>query len=53
MNFLNKILERPKNEKPFLLLVVGYPKEGTKVPNIKAKNFRKDYDYKIKKPVQI
>ena len=34
MNFLNDILKRPKNEKPFLLLVVGYPKEGTKVPNI-------------------
>lgn len=34
MNFLNKILNRPKNEKPFLLLVVGYPKKGTKLPNI-------------------
>ena len=39
MDFLNKILQRPKNEKPFLLLVVGYPKEGTKVPNIKKKRF--------------
>ena len=39
MNFLNELLERPKNEKPFLLLVVGYPKEGTKVPNIKRKSF--------------
>lgn len=37
MNFLNKILGRPKNEKPFLLLVVGYPEEGTMVPNIKRK----------------
>lgn len=37
MNFLNEILDRPKNEKPFLLLVVGYPKEGTKVPDIKRK----------------
>lgn len=37
MNFLNKILNRSKNEKPFLLLVVGFPKEGTKVPNIKRK----------------
>jgi nitroreductase len=41
MNFLNEILERPKNEKPFLLLVVGYPKEGTMVPNIKRKNLEK------------
>jgi nitroreductase len=39
MNFLNIILNRPKNEKPFLLLVVGYPREGTKVPNIKRKSF--------------
>ena len=37
MNFLNKILDRPKNEKPFLLLIVGYPEEGTMVPNIKRK----------------
>ena len=37
MNFLNEILDRPKNEKPFLLLVVGYPEEGTKVPNIRRK----------------
>ncbi len=39
MDFLNEILKRPKNEKPFLLLVVGYPKAGTKVPNIKKKKF--------------
>lgn len=37
MNFLNKILNRAKNEKPFLLLVVGYPKQGTTLPNIKRK----------------
>ena len=41
MNFLNEILHRPKNEKPFLLLVVGYPKKNTKVPNIKRKEFEK------------
>lgn len=40
MNFLNKILDRPKNEKPFLLLVVGHPKEGTKVPNIDRKSLK-------------
>lgn len=39
MNFLNHILKRPKNEKPFLLLIVGYPKSGTLVPNIARKNF--------------
>lgn len=37
MGFLNEILKRPKNEKPFLLLVVGYPAENATVPNIKKK----------------
>ena len=32
MTFLNKILERPKNEKPFVLLVVGFPKLNCRVP---------------------
>lgn len=32
MGFLNRILERPRNERPFLLLVVGYPAVGTTVP---------------------
>ncbi len=37
MNFLSKILNREKNEKPYLLIVVGYPANGTLVPNIKRK----------------
>jgi nitroreductase len=37
MNFLNRILNRPKNERPFLLLVVGYPAEDAKVPDIEKK----------------
>jgi nitroreductase len=37
MGFLNTILDRPKNERPFLLLVVGYPKENAMVPDIKKK----------------
>jgi nitroreductase len=32
MNFLNEICGRPAQEKPYLLLVVGYPTEGCKVP---------------------
>ena len=32
MNFLNKILKRPVNEKPFVLLVVGYPNKKAKIP---------------------
>jgi len=38
MNFLNEILDRPSNEKPFLLLVVGYPKTDAQVPQISKKN---------------
>lgn len=38
MNFLNEILKRPQNEKPFLLLVVGYPAENAMVPNITRKS---------------
>jgi iodotyrosine deiodinase len=37
MAFLNEILNRPKNEHPFLLLVVGYPTDEAKVPNISKK----------------
>ena len=32
MNFLRDICSRPSNEKPFVLMVVGYPSEGAKVP---------------------
>ncbi len=39
MNFLNSILNRPENEKPYLILVVGKPKKGTKVPDIEKKEF--------------
>lgn len=37
MGFLNDILGRPENERPFLLLVVGYPREGVQVPDISKK----------------
>lgn len=37
MNFLNEILERPGNERPFLLLVVGYPAANAQVPAISKK----------------
>ena len=40
MNFLNKILDRSNNEKPFLLLALGYPSKDCKVP-IYAKNKKK------------
>ncbi len=38
MKFLNKILDRPRNERPFLLLVVGYPVENVEVPDIRRKD---------------
>ncbi len=34
MGFLNELLDRPKRERPFLLLVVGYPADGAMVPDI-------------------
>lgn len=34
MGFLNTLLGRPANERPFLLLVVGYPAPGAQVPDI-------------------
>lgn len=37
MNFLNTILKRPENEKPFLLIPVGYPEKETLVPDIQRK----------------
>jgi iodotyrosine deiodinase len=39
MNFLNDVLNRPKNERPFLLLVVGYPADDAVVPDIHKKPF--------------
>ena len=38
MKFLNEILGRPKSERPFLLLVVGYPAEDARVPDISRKS---------------
>lgn len=38
MGFLNSILQIPPDEKPFLILVVGYPAEDAQVPNIQKKS---------------
>lgn len=38
MKFLNEILDRPKSERPFLLLVVGYPADDARVPDINRKS---------------
>jgi iodotyrosine deiodinase len=37
MNFLKTILKRPDNERPFLLLPVGYPADEVYVPDIEKK----------------
>lgn len=37
MRFLNEILDRPANERPFLILVVGYPAADAVVPKISRK----------------
>jgi iodotyrosine deiodinase len=38
MDFLSKLLNRPENEKPFLLLPVGYAQDEVFVPDIKRKS---------------
>lgn len=38
MGFLTTILRRPKNERPFVLLPVGYPADDCEVPDISRKS---------------
>ena len=38
MKFLNEILDRPKSERPFLLLVAGFPADNARVPDITRKS---------------
>lgn len=37
MRFLTEILERPHNERPFVMLPVGYPARDALVPNLTRK----------------
>ena len=37
MDFLSRILKRPQNEKPFILIATGYPAAGAEVPDISRK----------------
>ena len=39
MGFLEEILERPENERAYLLIPVGYPAEECEVPNIIRKSY--------------
>ncbi|MDZ7613619.1 MAG: nitroreductase family protein [Flavobacteriaceae bacterium] len=38
MKFLHDILGRPENERPFLLLPVGYPQDPSYVPELQRKS---------------
>lgn len=38
MNFLGKLLNRPENERAYLLLPVGHPKSNAEVPDLERKN---------------
>ena len=40
MKFLNQILDRPKNEKPYILFPVGYPSADATVPDLKRKSLK-------------
>ena len=40
MDFLQKALNIPKNEKAFLLLPIGYPATDCKVPNLSKKDLK-------------
>ena len=39
MRFLNDIFDRPSNERPFLMLVVGHPAADARIPDITRKPF--------------
>ena len=45
MKFLNEILGRPKNERPFLLMIVGYPADDAEVPDIHRRDFDESVSY--------
>ena len=44
MRFLQEILGRPKNEVPFVLIPVGYPADGARVPDISRKSLSEIMD---------
>lgn len=39
MGFLEKICRRPKNERAYLLIPIGYPKDETKIPDLRKKRY--------------
>lgn len=45
MNFISKALERPENERPFLLIPVGHPSKNAEVPDITRKGIEQVIHY--------
>lgn len=41
MFFLNDVLDRPENERAYMILPVGYPSEDYKTPDIDKKSIEK------------
>jgi iodotyrosine deiodinase len=46
MGFLKEILERPENERPFLLIPVGYPADDAEVPELEKKPLGEIADFR-------
>jgi hypothetical protein len=47
MNFLSEVLDRPANERAFLLVPVGYPKKDTYVPELSKKGAKEVIAYYV------
>ena len=47
MGFLREILERPDHEHAMLLMPVGYPADGAKIPNIVRKGLKEVSDFRV------
>jgi iodotyrosine deiodinase len=47
MNFLTRILNRPENERPFLLLPIGHPAKNAMVPKIHRKDLDQISEFKL------
>jgi nitroreductase len=45
MRFLNAILDRPENERPFLIVAVGYPAVGAQVPALPRRPYSETVDF--------
>lgn len=51
MNFLSTILDRPPNERPYLIFPVGYPATSATVPALTKKEFSEVTEFHVDEPV--